>query len=72
VPHVTLKSIANNPDIDAIYEDAPEASMAAWPSLNAGLAEPTCKPVHRDRRRAQGQKLAFSRRRDAARMGSAI
>jgi adenine-specific DNA-methyltransferase len=33
VPHVTLKSIANNPDIDAIYERACiRPSRRRWPS----------------------------------------
>jgi adenine-specific DNA-methyltransferase len=37
VPHVTLKSIANNPDIDAIYERMHPAIKAALGELNAAL-----------------------------------
>ncbi len=38
VPHVTLKSIANNPEIDAIYERLHPGIEAALAELNAGLA----------------------------------
>jgi adenine-specific DNA-methyltransferase len=38
VPHVTLKSIANNPEIDAIYERLHPGIDAALAALNAGLA----------------------------------
>ncbi|MDP1527588.1 MAG: site-specific DNA-methyltransferase [Rhodocyclaceae bacterium] len=37
VPHVTLKSIANNPDIDAIYERLHPAIEAALKELNKAL-----------------------------------
>jgi adenine-specific DNA-methyltransferase len=37
VPHVTLKSIANNPDIDAIYERMHPAIEAALKDLNKAL-----------------------------------
>ena len=37
VPHVTLKSIANNPEIDAIYERLHPGIDAALAGLNAGL-----------------------------------
>jgi adenine-specific DNA-methyltransferase len=37
VPHVTLKSIANNPDIDAIYERLHPAVEAALAALNRAL-----------------------------------
>ena len=37
VPHVTLKSIANNPEIDAIYERLHPGIGAALTELNAGL-----------------------------------
>jgi adenine-specific DNA-methyltransferase len=37
VPHVTLKSIANNPEIDAIYERLHPAVDAALAALNAAL-----------------------------------
>ena len=38
VPHVTLKSIANNPEIDAIYERLHPGIDAAIAGLNAALA----------------------------------
>ena len=38
VPHVTLKSIANNAEIDAIYERLHPNIEAALDALNAGLA----------------------------------
>lgn len=37
VPHVTLKSIANNPDIDAIYDAKHPAIEAALNGLNSAL-----------------------------------
>ena len=37
VPHVTLKSIANNPDIDSIYERMHPVIEAALASLNTAL-----------------------------------
>lgn len=37
VPHVTLKSIANNPEIDAIHERLQPAIAAALKDLNAAL-----------------------------------
>jgi adenine-specific DNA-methyltransferase len=37
VPHVTLKSIANNPDIDTIYEAKHPANASALATLNAAL-----------------------------------
>ena len=38
VPHVTLKSIANNPEIDAIYERLHPGIEAALAEFNVGLA----------------------------------
>ena len=38
VPHITLKSIANNPDIDTIYEAQHPAITTALEALNAALA----------------------------------
>lgn len=39
VPHVTLKSIANNPEIDAIYERLHPGIEAALVELNVGLSQ---------------------------------
>ena len=44
VPHVTLKSIANNPEIDAIYEWLHPGIDAALAGLNAGLAQESVRP----------------------------
>ena len=47
VPHVTLKSIANNPEIDAIYERLHPGVEAALAGLNAALAAPPpSRPLH--------------------------
>ena len=40
VPHVTLKSIANNPDIDAIYERMHPAIEVALAELNKAIESP--------------------------------
>lgn len=48
VPHITLKSIAHNPDIDAIYETKSPAIKATLDQLNAALVSnppPTFKPA---------------------------
>ena len=37
VPHITLKSIANNPDIDTIYEEGHPKLLSALDDLNAVL-----------------------------------
>lgn len=50
VPHVTLKSIANNPDIDTIYERMHPAIEAALADLNAALVgwvQPTVSDIPR-------------------------
>lgn len=60
VPHVTLKSIANNPEIDAIYDRLHPGIEAALTALNAALkahAPPTPYPVPEGARR--GQKLVL-------------
>ena len=62
VPHVTLKSIANNPEIDAIYERLHPAIAAALADLNAALqAEPPpagCAVTDGGRK---GRRLDFAR-----------
>jgi adenine-specific DNA-methyltransferase len=45
VPHVTLKSIANNPDVDSIYERMHPAIAAALADLNAFLASTATAPL---------------------------
>ena len=45
VPHVTLRSIANNPDIDGIHERMHPAIEAALADLNAKLASTAAAPL---------------------------
>ncbi len=60
VPHVTLKSIANNPEIDAIYERLHPGIDAALAELNAGLAvEPPANVFTVLEGARKGQKLAL-------------
>ena len=63
VPHVTLKSIANNAEIDAIYERLHPGIESALAGLNAALhahAPATPFPVTEGARK--GQKLALGRK----------
>lgn len=63
VPHVTLKSIANNPEIDAIYERLHPGIEVALADLNAGLtAEPPSNPFTVTEGVRKGQKLAFGKK----------
>ena len=59
VPHVTLKSIANNPDIDGIYARLHPAVEAALAGLNAALKGKPVKFRVTQGGRA-GQKVDFS------------
>lgn len=62
VPHVTLKSIANNPEIDAIYERLHPGIDSALVALNAALAATppaNAFPVAEGSRK--GQKLTLGR-----------
>ncbi|MDO8910692.1 MAG: site-specific DNA-methyltransferase [Phenylobacterium sp.] len=45
VPHITLKSIANNPDIDTIYAEDHAKVASALASLNAALTASPPKPL---------------------------
>lgn len=45
VPHITLKSIANNPDIDTIYDEDHPKIAAALADLNAALTASPPKPL---------------------------
>ncbi|MDO8772690.1 MAG: DNA methyltransferase [Burkholderiaceae bacterium] len=63
VPHVTLKSIANNPEIDAIYERLHPGIDAALAELNAGLAvEPPAIPFSVTEGTRKGQKLTLGKK----------
>ena len=60
VPHVTLKSIANNAEIDAIYERMHPAIAAALADLNAALhAHAPLAPFPVTEGARKGQKLAL-------------
>ncbi len=62
VPHVTLKSIANNPEIDAIYERMHPAIEAALADFNAGLTtEPPAEPWTVAEGVRKGQKLMLGK-----------
>lgn len=63
VPHVTLKSIANNPEIDAIYERLHPGIEAALAELNAGLAvAPPAMVFIVTEGARKGQKLALGKK----------
>ena len=62
VPHVTLKSIANNPEIDAIYERLHPGIDTALSALSAALAAtPPAKAFAVTEGARKGQKLALGR-----------
>jgi adenine-specific DNA-methyltransferase len=58
VPHVMLKSIANNPDIDTIYEARHPAIAAALAELNTALA--TAKPFKPAQGYRKGKAVTFA------------
>ncbi|MFM7335093.1 MAG: site-specific DNA-methyltransferase, partial [Tabrizicola sp.] len=63
VPHVTLKSIANNADIDAIYERLHPAIEEALAALNAAFAQhPPRDPLTVTEGVRKGQKLQLGAR----------
>lgn len=67
VPHVTLKSIANNPDIDTIYADHLPKIAVALESLNAALSGAPLR--HRPTRGPRkGQWVDFSGPGEAAKL----
>jgi len=62
VPHVTLKSIANNSEIDAIYERLHPGIELTLAAFNAGLAgEPPATPFTVTAGARKGQKLALGK-----------
>ena len=63
VPHITLKSIANNAEIDVIHEEHQPNVKAALDRLNAALRGHG--PVPRDDRRAEGKDVRFDAPADA-------
>ena len=63
VPHVTLKSIANNADIDAIYERLHPTIEATLAALNAALnANPPAEPFAVTEGVRKGTKLVFAKK----------
>ena len=87
VPHVTLKSIANNPEIDEIYERLHPASCKALETLNQALRAAPPSPFTVADGGRKGKTIDFTlaaeqdgrsplgregARRRAARMGGAV
>ncbi|PRE26395.1 site-specific DNA-methyltransferase [Burkholderia multivorans] len=60
VPHVTLKSIANNPEIDPIYERMHPAIESALADLNAALRAAPPVPFVVTEGGRKGKKIDFS------------
>ncbi|MBZ7921736.1 site-specific DNA-methyltransferase [Ensifer adhaerens] len=59
VPHITLKSIANNPDIDTIYAEDHSRIEAALASLNAALTATPPSPLRPEQGVRKGQQVRF-------------
>ena len=59
VPHITLKSIANNPDIDTIYEEDHPKIAAALEGLNAALAKAPPLPFRPAQGVRKGKPVSF-------------
>ncbi len=60
VPHITLKSIANNPDIDTIYDEDHPKIEAALAALNAALTANPPTPFKPLQGVRKGQEVAFT------------
>lgn len=61
VPHITLKSIANNPDIDTIYDEDHPKITAALADLNAALAANPPKPLKPTQGVRKGKPVDFAK-----------
>jgi adenine-specific DNA-methyltransferase len=61
VPHITLKSIANNPDIDMIYDQDHPKIAAALEDLNAALISSPPKPVKPAQGMRKGKSVDFAK-----------
>lgn len=61
VPHITLKSIANNPDIDSIYDEDHPKIVAALNDLNAALAAAPPKPLKPVQGTRKGKLVNFAK-----------
>lgn len=59
VPHITLKSIANNPDIDTIYDEDHPKITAALADLNAALVSAPPLPIKPTQGYRKGKQVSF-------------
>ena len=66
VPHITLRSIANNAEIDVIYEQRQPAVEAALADLNATLRDSPPVPFESAVGGRKGQRIDFAMPADAA------
>jgi adenine-specific DNA-methyltransferase len=62
VPHVTLKSIANNPEIDTIYERMHPAIASALQDLNSALSKAPPKPYKVTEGGRKGKSIDFTKK----------
>ena len=60
VPHITLKSIANNPDIDTIYDEDHPKIAAALHTLNSALTATPPKPLKPTQGVRKGKPMDFA------------
>ncbi|WP_323671330.1 site-specific DNA-methyltransferase [Candidatus Poriferisodalis multihospitum] len=65
VPHITLRSIANNAEIDVIYEQRQPAVEAALAELNAALRASPPSPFDVETGGRKGQQIDFALSADA-------
>ncbi|MGR3369250.1 MAG: site-specific DNA-methyltransferase [Sagittula sp.] len=61
VPHITLKSIANNPDIDTIYDEDHRKIAAALADLNAALTAAPPKHLKPAQGARKGKPVDFAK-----------
>lgn len=61
VPHITLKSIANNPDIDMIYDEDHQKIEAALDALNTVLTSKPPKPLNPTQGVRKGKAVDFAK-----------
>lgn len=61
VPHITLKSIANNPDIDTIHDEDHPKIAAALADLNAALTAAPAKPLKPAQGVRKGKPVDFAK-----------
>lgn len=59
VPHITLKSIANNPDIDTIYDEDHPKIAAALDELNTALTSAPPLPIKPTQGYRKGKQVSF-------------